>query len=725
LLALAGYLLLTLGLTYPLVKQFGQAIPGDGFDGWQNFWNLWWVKQALLVEHTGPWFTDMLYYPTGVSLLFHTLNAFNGFTFLPVQLALGLFPAYNSAVIFSFVIGGLGAFLLARYVLGPGSSRLAAFGAGIIFTFSPYHIAHLLGHMQLITLEWLPFYALYLLKTADSGLEAASGKSPASGAPRCTLRAPRSVLRNGVIAAFFLVLVTFSDWYYLLYCLLFTAVVFVWVVCVMLWRGGKARRNASSPVPPFSHIPAHMGRLAITVAGICLVWAVAISPLLVPMVREARQYNFMVPNPQESRLYSADLLAFFTPQQFHPLWGDWAAAEAKVFTATVSEYQVFAGFTVLALALLGTFATLRRTAPGTKTGAWRSARWGGGIGLWLLTLIFFFLLSLGPVLHIAGRTALLPDGREIPLPYAWLVRIVPFMNISRSVSRFDAMVMLALAILAALGLNWLVRRGRAGRVAAIAALGLIVFEFLPVPYPMSPPDTPAWYKTLAADPRPGSVLILPMDWDRPNYLLDQTTHGKPLVAGYISREDPRTLVERAPVFQPFRHLGPDIIAFDLASQGKQTLNDLGVRWVVLDRYQMPENPDNPKHNTRSITTAAAAQIFGQQAPVYQDDRLTVFEVPSDALTAPYLILDANWGSFDLKRQTRSFTGAASVIVRASSADQVTLRITLAPGSASLDLPRAGDAYVVRAAVHSGSNPIMLRALRPGDRVEVMSLALEP
>jgi len=41
-LVLAGYLLLTLVMTYPLAVHFTQAIPGDGFDGWQNSWNLWW-----------------------------------------------------------------------------------------------------------------------------------------------------------------------------------------------------------------------------------------------------------------------------------------------------------------------------------------------------------------------------------------------------------------------------------------------------------------------------------------------------------------------------------------------------------------------------------------------------------------------------------------------------------------------------------------------------------
>ncbi len=702
-LVLAGYLLLTLAMTWPLARYFARAIPGDGFDGWQNFWNLWWVKQAMLVEHTHPWFTDLLYYPTGVGLLFHTLNAFNGFTFLPVQLAWGLFPAYNAVVLFSFALGGLGSYLLARYVLGPGSSRLAAFGAGIIFTFAPYHIAHLLGHMQLITLEWLPFYALYLLRTADGLLRNESDGHVTSNEKRVRANA-QPTTRNGLLAALFLVFVTLSDWYYLLYCLLFTGVVFVWAICVILWRQRKAGRIGSSSARPFSHSLARMGRLAMAIAGIWLVWAVAISPLLVPMMREARQSSFMVPDPQESRLYSADLLAFFTPQQFHPLWGDLAAAEAKVFTATVSEYQVFAGFTVLALALLGVYVALRRPAPGARMGASAWVGQGARIGLWLLTLVFFFLLSLGPVLHIAGRTALLPGGREIPLPYAWLVRIVPFMNITRSVSRFDAMVMLALAVLAALGLEGLVRRGRAGRVTAVAAVALILFEFLPIPYPMSFPDTPAWYKTLAADPRPGSVLILPMEWDRPNYLLDQTVHAKPMVVGYISREDPRMLVERAPVFQIFRHLGPDIVAFDLAAQGKQVLNDLGVRWVVLDRYQMPENPNNPKRSTRSITTAAAAEIFGQQTPIYEDDRLTVYEVPSEELAAPYLMLDANWEPFDLQRQTRAFTGNASVIVRAPSTGQVALRIVLAPDSAALDVPQEGNDYVVRMPVKSRRQP---------------------
>ena len=576
-------------------------------------------------------------------------------------------------MLFSFTLGGLGAYLLVRYILGPGSSHLAAFAAGVIFTFSPFHIAHLLGHMQVISLEWIPFYALYLLRTVECGLEARSWKLEAGGAPRSTLHAPRLVWRNGLLAAFFLVLVALCDWYYVLYCLIFTAVVVVWVLLRTVLRRSAATEPAGSIAQPAASRSRVLVRTLVIIAAIWLLWAVLLSPVLVPMLREAGQSRFMVPDPAQSRMLSADLLAFVTPQEFHPLWGKWAQEQGKRFTASLSEHQVFAGFAVLALAALGAW---RGRKPG-RLRAW--------VGLWLLALLIFVILALGPVLHIGGQTALLPGGGEIPLPYAWLVRVVPFMDISRSVSRFDAMVMLALGVLAALGLDGLVRRlpGWRGQVVAFAAIALIVFEFLPAPYPMSQPDTPDWYKTLAGDARPGAVLNLPMNWDRPGYLLYQTEHGKPLTVAYISRDDPRTLTDRIPVLQHFRHLGPDIIAFDLAAQGQQVLADLGVRWVTLDRYKMPGGRE------REYTEAAAQAIFGSQPPAYQDERLTVYEVTPSGATEPYLILGAGWEPYDPASATRSFTGSAPLIVHAAVPGEATVRVSLAPGSAELDAPRLG------------------------------------
>ena len=71
----------------------------------------------------------------------------------------------------------------------------------------------------------------------------------------------------------------------------------------------------------------------------------------------------------------------------------------------------------------------------------------------------FAVLALGPVLKINGRSDLLPGGGQIPLPYALLYRIIPFIKLSRSVSRFDVMVMLFLGVAAAFGTVGLVNCG--------------------------------------------------------------------------------------------------------------------------------------------------------------------------------------------------------------------------------------------------------------------------
>jgi hypothetical protein len=175
---------------------------------------------------------------------------------------------------------------------------------------------------------------------------------------------------------------------------------------------------------------------------------------------------------------------------------------------------------------------------------------------------------------------------------------------------------------------------------ACLLLFLILGEFWVAPFPLSPPDTPAFYTQLRTMPNNGAVLNLPMNYDRPGYLLYQTVHQKALTVGYISRDDPRTLTERAPILQHFRHLGADILVVDVARVGMTVLYDLGVGTVVADRYKMPGGLE------RDYTEQLTRAIFGQQTPLYTDDRLTVYNVTQPAQLQPYLVLgDNHWGAF--------------------------------------------------------------------------------
>ena len=320
--------------------------------------------------------------------------------------------------------------------------------------------------MQLIALQWIPFYVLYLVR----GLQRAR-RGPLTRA---------DLLKPG----FFLILVGLCDWYYVLYCLLFTALALL-MAWLALWL--DRRRLASVRVTA-------LRLLAVPLAA-GLLFALFLSPLWLPMVREARIASFMVPQRSEAVRLSADLLGFFTPQGFHPLWGQAVRAWGdRTFTSSFSEYSVFAGFVPLLLAGIGAWFD------------WRRARF------WLLVALIFGILALGPVLHIAGRSDLLPGGGALPLPHAWLYDHLSVMRIARSVSRFDVMVMLTLGLLASRGVaTLLTRMPRAQRWLGPLLVALVLFEFWPAPYPLSPPDTPAWYHTLAQMPGHGAVLNLPMN----------------------------------------------------------------------------------------------------------------------------------------------------------------------------------------------------------------------
>jgi hypothetical protein len=249
-LVLLAYTLLTGLMTWPLGTNLTSAIPGDSFDGWQNYWNLWWIKTALVDSLRSPFVTDLLYYPTGVNLYFHTLNPFNGLLTLPVQLSAGLIPAYHAVVFFSWVMGGYGVYLLTGWILAgrylllstdrqlpnlqsPISIQLSAFLAGLIFTFSPFHMAHLLGHMQVMSLQWIPFYVLYLLRTMEHS------------------RRGQAWLRSALMAGLFLTLTGLCDWYFVLYLFLFTGLVigWHWILAIRDWRLEIGARNVTqSPI---------------------------------------------------------------------------------------------------------------------------------------------------------------------------------------------------------------------------------------------------------------------------------------------------------------------------------------------------------------------------------------------------------------------------------------------------------------------------------------------
>ncbi len=572
---------LALLFTYPLALHFGGALVGQGDDVLQGYWNMWWARQAALAQGHNPFETPLMHHPFGLSLYFHTHNLLNSLLTLPVQVCCGIPAAFNLAALLAFTLAGCGAYALTYYLTGV---RPAALLAGLVYAFSPYMVLPLsFGHLHLLSTHWLPFYMLALLYG---------------------LRERRAVLP---LAALLLFLIGLTDWHYTLYGILLTLL--VGVAEALRRQGWRAR-----------------ALLLAQLAAVGALFTLLMSPIVVPAVLELLDDPHAARELWHSRLHSADLLAFFLPSVFHPLWG---AAVGELFYGRLTPSYVVGGIVMLgyvplALALLGALRDWRRA------------------GLCVLVFAAVFVLALGPHLKVGGINTY-DTALPVPLPYLALHQL-PLMNVHRAPSRFFVGVLLALAVLAGLGVAWLwqhpaVRRWSAWRRGAlVGALALLVlFEYWPRPFPLTAlaaQPVPPFYRQVGAAPEAGAILQLPYPADMS--LFWQTFHGRPTLGGAISRTPPHPW-EGARFFGPL--LAVDDAALlqtvgraDTPDDVRAALACQGVRYVVIYK-----NEDFWLDDPASLPRLERA-LFAGRAPFYEDAAMRVYALEAAQQAAPYWTL---------------------------------------------------------------------------------------
>ncbi len=594
LLIIAGFALIAIIFTWPLVLNFRESVPGeDHKDAWQMVWNLWWVRYAL-EQGQNPFQTDLLFYPQGTGLYLHALNMWNGLVSLPVQYifggaAQGAVAAYNFIVLLSFTLGAYGTYRLALWLWGDWRAGLVA---GLAFGFSTYHFDHLLGHLNLVSSEFIPFYILYFLKT---------------------LTETERWRRNAALAVLFLIFNTFLELQYVLYMAIFSLIVLVYITIKTLFL-----RQAKPLLLIY-------GKAAI-IAGAFLLLTL---PFTIPLIRDITSNPNAVPERQDN-IYSADLLAYFYPSPFHPLWGPAMNKAIKPWTASLIEKVVFPGYTLYLLIIAGLGLALwswirARTTPplpsrerdGVRVEILNSAnRNFFGPGFWLIIAGVYALFSFGRRLHING----VEKGPGLP---AGILFDLPILNVTRVPSRYGVVAILALGLVAAWGLvqigKLLKGKWQYGGLVALS-FGLLAFELLPAPYQLTSYSVPQFYRNLASDPANYAILDLPISQYETAYLEAQMEHHKPLLGGYISRNPLYPPYYGVPVFQEFRTFEsspkPDILPQQ--SPSLDVLRYWGVRYVVVHNDLMTQGQ-------RDKILSLAAKLF-PTGPVYQAEGLTVFEV---------------------------------------------------------------------------------------------------
>ncbi len=279
-------------------------------------------------------------------------------------------------------------------------------------------------------------------------------------------------------------------------------------------------------------------------------WALLMLPLYWPhwLLRQ----NQFERSLDDARLWSADWPSYFASSAWAHRWmlpvvGQWGQWNDILFP----------GFVVTLLALAGA-AQLRSkgsVAPRETLGFYITL---AGLALWM---------SFGPK---AGL-------------YTVVFHVIPLFSWMRAPSRFAVVFVLALAMLAGFGVEWLVRRRSKAVILTIGA-GLAVLacvELATFPLPLSTRPIPAIYDTLAKLPR-GVVAEFPFYADRQSYhahtlyMFYSTRHWQPMLNGYSDYIPP-----------DFRRLATKLATFP-DDESIAMLRARDARYVVVHRALYPD-----------------------------------------------------------------------------------------------------------------------------------------
>ena len=309
-LLLLVYLLVAIVMTWPLASNLATHTPaGSGDDVWAHHWNYWWVKTTLL-EGSNPYYTDLLFFPEGVSLTTHNIPWFNIGLWIPLQAVLDSVTAFGLIYILVFAFNGLAMYLLAQELLG---SYPAAFAAGLIFCTWPNSMSQY-GHPNLIVVGWVPLALLMLNRTMDRGR-----------------------VRDALLTGFFIALIGIVRWQLLI---MASGLLLFFVIYKLLTQ--KEMRSR---------------KVLILLVLSALVALLFMAPLLAPVIVDTLNRPDLG-DVLTNQLRSSDLLSYFMPNRSLWLW-DWFVDRLPDRLQFGNEEVEFIGYVTLILAAIGTIKSWR------------------------------------------------------------------------------------------------------------------------------------------------------------------------------------------------------------------------------------------------------------------------------------------------------------------------------------------------------------------------------
>jgi len=482
---LAGFALLAVVMTWPVVRHIDTRIVGAGGGGDASgyVWDFWFNARYGL-RLWGVSLQESVSAPFGRTLpgsVNATLLATVGPAWVVAKIASPI-VAYNVVLLTGLTLTGASMYGLIRW-LGLGVAPAA--WAGLSFVIFPQEIIRALGHPPLVMLAPFPVVLMAGLHWLD-----------------------RPGWRRAGLLGLALLFAWLTNPYYGVMCAIVIAVIVIWGFVSVL--------RARSVRPAFARA-GEAATACILIVGVPLVALFASARGAVDSVFKREEIELLI--------YGAQPTDYVRPLGSSPVWHE---VFGSPFPSPSGERLNYVGIVTIALALIGIAVALWRRG-GEPSGIRRTAAL---IAIPLVPVLLLFSLA-------SPQTRF---GHTFDMPSKLVYEVLPFLRVF---ARFVVPVMAVLLVAGAVGL-WYLLRGRTPlvRVSIVTTVLLLTVFDLPAPLPL-PSAEPVTINGASADEVPTWSWLRERDTDeivfelpgRPNeqierfYMYGQIEHGHRIANG--------------------------------------------------------------------------------------------------------------------------------------------------------------------------------------------------
>lgn len=449
--------------------------------------------------------------------------------------------AQNIAVLLSFPLSALAMFLLSYYCT---RNKIASFLSGVFYAFSYPRLSQV-GHLPMISSQWLPLYILYLFKFLGDRTR-----------------------KNFLLVCIWYILSITSSIYFGIFLIPVTVIMIVADVIKHLYR----------------HTVYQYKNTALTILPVIVPFIIVVGIVLFPYIRLKAENPDIKRTIDDVTHLRANITDYFSVLP--------TSLNIYKLPTNTNEHVLFPTITVLLLAVFGLVTSYKRNRY--------------TVSIIVLIAFMSFVLSLGNEQRFTIGSYLTDS---IKLPYYYLYTIFPMFQMIRVPARFGIFVIIALSVLAAWGIDHVLKKSKSLWMMGIF-LCLFIFEvwqtttpFVTIPLEQSIPDIYMWIRD---QPEPMILAELPvsLSFYYGNNMEDQlyrsyTALGKPDVYAletyriYFSSFHKKRMINGYSGFSPesYNRIVDTLENFP-SEVSIKALQDIGVTHAVLHIRQYEEKKRN-------------------------------------------------------------------------------------------------------------------------------------